>query len=88
MTSLSRTYTDKATNDTASELRARRGGPRGRGPAPATADARFNSSMIHATLGSHMPIDTEIHWDWSNPLNIIPAALLLLFVIALIAAIV
>lgn len=33
---------------------------------------------------SHMPIDTDIHWDWRNPLNIIPAiaigAMLLAFI--------
>jgi len=38
--------------------------------------------------GPHMPLDTEAHWDWRNPLNIIPAVILLLIVLALIAAIV
>lgn len=33
--------------------------------------------------GSHMPLDTEAHWSWRNPLNIIPAALLLVTIMAL-----
>ena len=35
-----------------------------------------------------MPLDTAMHWEWRNPLNIIPAVILLLIVIALVAAIV
>jgi hypothetical protein len=41
--------------------------------------------MYISSPGSHMPIDTKPHWDWRNPLNIIPAAILLLLVIALAA---
>ncbi|HWQ14284.1 MAG TPA: hypothetical protein VNL77_15905 [Roseiflexaceae bacterium] len=37
--------------------------------------------------GSHMPLDTDIHWDWRNPLNIIPASMLLLLVIAVVGLI-
>jgi hypothetical protein len=32
-----------------------------------------------------MPLDTDAHWDWRNPLNVIPAMILLLIVIALVA---
>jgi hypothetical protein len=32
--------------------------------------------------GSHMPIDTDIHWTWRNPLNSIPALIVLLLLIA------
>jgi len=39
-------------------------------------------------FGSHMPLDIDSHWDWRNPLNIIPGLILLLFVIALVAAII
>ena len=39
-------------------------------------------------FGSHMPLDTAIHWDWRNPLNIIPALLLLSAVITLVALLV
>jgi hypothetical protein len=41
-----------------------------------------------SAFGSHMPLDVEAHWDWRNPVNIIPIVILLLFVIALVAAIV
>jgi len=41
-----------------------------------------------AIFGSHMPLDTDAHWDWRNPLNAIPALILLLIVIALVAAII
>jgi hypothetical protein len=38
-------------------------------------------------IGSHMPLDTSVHWDWSNPLNILPITMLLLIVFALIAVV-
>jgi hypothetical protein len=38
--------------------------------------------------GSHTPLDTAIHWDWRNPLNIIPALVVLSVVIALVAPLV
>lgn len=34
--------------------------------------------------GSHMPIDADVHWDWRNPLNIIPAMLLAVAGIAIV----
>jgi hypothetical protein len=34
-----------------------------------------------------MPLDTEAHWDWRNPLNVIPATVLLVYLLALMAAI-
>ena len=37
------------------------------------------------SLGSHMPLDTGIHWEWRNPLNILPALILLMLAIALVA---
>lgn len=33
----------------------------------------------------HMPLDTEIHWDWRNPLNLIPGALLAIFILDILA---
>lgn len=36
-------------------------------------------------VGSHMPLDTQSHWHWSNPLNLLPALLLVLCVVALVA---
>ena len=26
----------------------------------------------HQRRGSHQPLDTETHWAWRNPLNVIP----------------
>jgi hypothetical protein len=34
-----------------------------------------------------MPIDTSIHWEWRNPLNILPALILLFLMIAVIATV-
>jgi len=84
---LTQTYSDKSTQELAGNPRARLGGPR----LPHTAAPheelieRFTTGAI---FGSHMPLDTEAHWDWRNPLNVIPAMVLLLIVIALVAAIV
>ena len=36
-------------------------------------------------FGSHMPLDIGVHWRWTNPLNVLPAAILLLLVCALLA---
>jgi len=83
---LTRTYNDNSTHELVSTPRARLGGPR----LPHTAGShddlveRFTTGAI---FGSHMPLDTDAHWDWRNPLNLIPAMILLLFVIALVAAI-
>jgi hypothetical protein len=38
--------------------------------------------------GSWMPLDTEAHWSWRNPLNIIPGLVALLLVIALVGLLV
>jgi hypothetical protein len=84
---LTRTYGDNATRDLAVSRRARLGGPR----LPHTSTAReelIERVTTGAIFGSHMPLDTEAHWDWRNPLNIIPALILLLVMIALVAAIV
>ena len=49
-------------------------------------DMYINSSQIRRdpSRGAHMPLDTTIHWDWRNPLNVLPALLLLLLAIALV----
>ena len=39
------------------------------------------------SFGSHMPLDTEIHWDWRNPLNAILGLLLLRIALAVMALI-
>ena len=84
---LTRTYSDNSTHELAGNPLARLGGPRLPHPAAAREDLveRFATGAI---FGSHMPLDTEAHWDWRNPLNVIPAVILLLIIIALVAAIV
>jgi hypothetical protein len=42
---------------------------------------------LGSNFGSRMPLDTEPHWTWRNPLNIIPAAVLFVLAIALIGMI-
>ena len=84
---LTRTYTENSTRDLVGTPRARSGGPRLPHTAAAHEDVieRFTTGTI---FSSHIPLDTEAHWDWRNPLNVIPAMVLLLIVIALVAAIV
>ena len=84
---ITRTYTENSAPELVSTPRSRLGGPRNPRPAAAREDwfERFTPSV---TFGSHMPLDTDMHWDWRNPLNLIPALILLLIVIALVAAIV
>lgn len=38
-------------------------------------------------VGARMPLDTVPHWSWRNPLNVIPATLLLLLLVALVGSI-
>ena len=47
-----------------------------------TTTARSSDSQ-----GSHMPLDATVHWVCHNPLNIIPALLLLLALLALVGAV-
>ena len=84
---LTRTYSDNATHEPVGHPRARLGGPR-LPHTPAMREELIERFTSGAIFGSHMPLDTEAHWDWRNPLNIIPAMVLLLIVIALVAAIV
>ena len=84
---LTRAYSDNSTRELASNPRARSGGPRL--PHTAGAHEELIERLTTGTIfGSHMPLDIDAHWDWRNPLNVIPAMLLLLIVIALVAAIV
>jgi len=81
MTSLSRTYTgNKAT---AIVLRTRWGGPRRRRPTM-TRYEQYERHQSDTPYGSHMPLDTSVHWDWRNPLNILPALLLFVVLLALV----
>ena len=84
---LSQTYGDNPTLELAGNPRTLRGGPRRPRPA-ATREDLVERFATGAIFGSHMPIDIDAHWSWNNPLNVIPAMILLLVVIVLVAAIV
>ena len=63
--------------------RARTGGPRD--PQGARSEQRhdwYERFVAQTSYGSHMPLDTDAHWEWSNPLNIIPAFMLLMIGLA------
>ena len=84
MASLTHAFTDTQASNQPAISHARTGGPRNRAQLADTYE-RFSSER----RGSHMPIDTGIHWDWRNPLNILPAivlAVLLIGVIGLVLA--
>jgi hypothetical protein len=81
MTSLSLLYTDNKA--TAIALRTHWGGPR-RQRATMTRHEQYEPYLIDIPYGSHMPLDTSVHWDWRNPLNILPALLLLVVLLALV----
>lgn len=68
-------------------LRIRRGGPRKHMPTPNHDDrsqTHKNGDNTMNMLGSHMPLDTMLHWQWSNPLNILPLLVAVSLILALI----
>ena len=83
---LTHTYSDNPTYEPLASPRARSGGPRL--PLAAAHEELIERVATGAIFGSHMPLDTDAHWEWRNPLNIIPALILLLMVVALVAALV
>ena len=87
MSTLARTYTDTADRSTTINLGERTGGPRGTRSTIANYSF-FDRFGARSASGSHMPLDTKIHWELSNPLNIIPATLLLLTLVAIVALII
>jgi hypothetical protein len=40
---------------------------------------RYDSANTSSTGGSDMPLETDVHWTWRNPLNIIIPVFLLVF---------
>jgi len=61
----------------------RAGRPR-RAPIQIFADSALTTA-VREQRGSHAPLDTQIHWNWRNPLNLIPATILIATVAALLA---
>ena len=91
MRTLFRTYTDNAASDMALDARERTGSPRnsgGRRRWDAKRTNFYQRYASNASSGPHMPLDLDIHWQWSNPLNVFPAFALLLVIIAAVALIV
>jgi hypothetical protein len=84
MASLSRTYTDSSKDLKLAAARTRYGRLRRQPPSRTTYERneRYGSTE---RLGSHMPLDTGFHWEWRNPINILPALLLLMLTVALVA---
>jgi hypothetical protein len=68
---------------TAIALRTRRGGQR-RQRHTMTPHEQYERYLIDPPYGSHMPLDTSVNWDWRNPLNILPALLLFVVLLALV----
>ncbi len=64
------------------DLRERNGRPR-RSPTTPIAPQPVTSASERS--GSHMPLDTNIHWTWDNPLNLLPVSILMLLALALAA---
>jgi hypothetical protein len=81
MTFFSNTYADTRKDNLLAAPYARFGGPR-RGRRSARA---FEPNERYGGHGVHMPLDTGVHWEWSNPLNILPALVLFVFVVAVVA---
>jgi hypothetical protein len=57
---------------------------------PLTTPTRYkrqNHSQASDLRCSHMPLDIEIHWNWRNPLNLIPALIVALLLIAVIGTV-
>jgi hypothetical protein len=84
MTTMTQTYTNDST--AMSEARERTGGPGG-APTNTTREAT-EYFMSNTPFGSHMPLDIQMHWNWRNPLNVIPALMLVLFVLSVVGLIV
>jgi hypothetical protein len=82
MATFTGTYNETQINDREIGVGARFGGSQGRRGGSFTANEFFGKEY-----GSHMPLDTNIHWDWANPLNILPAIVLVVTLIAVLGMI-
>ena len=82
MATFSDTYSKTQINSRDTSVGARFGGSQRRRGGSFTANEFFGKEY-----GSHMPLDTNIHWDWANPLNILPALVLVVTLIAVLGMI-
>ena len=88
MSTLAHTYADSRELDITRDLRERTGGPLGPRKTGTKRADFYERFAANSASGSHMPLDIEMHWDWRNPLNIIPAFVLLVVIITVVALIV
>jgi hypothetical protein len=86
MMTITQTYPKDTSSKAGLTLRERTGGPHG--DQPETSNQLVEYFTSSTPFGSHMPLDTQIHWDWRNPLNIIPAFMVLMFVLTVIGLLV
>ena len=86
MTTITHAFPKDSSSKTELALSERTGGSRG--DLPETSNQLVEYIMANTPFGSHMPLDTQMHWDWRNPLNIIPAFMLLLLVLTIIGLLV
>ncbi len=82
MTTITQAYPKDTSSKTGLSVREHTGGPRGEQPKVSNELVGYFTS--NTPFGSHMPLDTRMHWNWRNPLNVIPAFMILLFVVTLI----
>jgi hypothetical protein len=68
--------------------RQRFGGPRRKRPSPPRPSVPAHDQIAGDLLGSHMPLDIDLHWQWRNPLNLLPMTLGLMLVLALVTMVV
>ena len=69
-------------------LRVGYGGPRRRRPREQVVRREHDAWYPwyrNEQYGSHMPLDVDIHWQWHNPLNLLPLAVVLLLLLAVLA---
>jgi hypothetical protein len=86
MTTVTQAYSKDSSSKTSRMPRERTGGARG--DQPETSNEQVEYFVSNMPFGSHMPLDTQLHWDWRNPLNIIPAFMLLLLVLTIVVLLV
>ncbi len=64
--------------------RLRFGGPRRKRPSAQRPGLPAQDPIAGDLGGSHMPLDIDLHWQWRNPLNLLPMTLGLMLVFALV----
>ena len=81
MASFTSTYPQTKTDDMLDAARFVFGGSGGGQSVSANLERK---EPFFGGRGSHMPLDTNAHWTWSNPLNVLPALVLLAMLIAIV----